>query len=169
MMPQPANRFFKTATRRYAAIGVAFGFLFPVLGTLIIILEAQLPLSLASVIEVQRTQPLLLIIDTAPLFLGLFAALAGRREDRFQQANALLQAASAKLLEEQSNEARHFQERTAQLSAAADVGRVITSRLDAQQLMNEVVDLITERFGFYYAAIFALDQIGSHLILREAS
>ena len=60
-------------------------------------------------------------------------------------------------------------ERTAQLSAAAEVGRVATSILDTQQLMREVVNLITARFGFYYAAVFTLDPSGSNLILREAT
>ena len=60
-------------------------------------------------------------------------------------------------------------ERTAQLRTAADVGRVASSILDTQQLMNEVVNLITTRFGFYYAAVFTLDHSGSYLILREAT
>ncbi len=60
-------------------------------------------------------------------------------------------------------------ERTGQVSAAADVGRVATSILDPQQLMREVVNLIAARFGFYYAAVFTLDHSGTYLILREAT
>jgi putative methionine-R-sulfoxide reductase with GAF domain len=60
-------------------------------------------------------------------------------------------------------------ERTGQVSAAADVGRVATSILDTQQLMREVVNLIAARFGFYYAAVFTLDDSGSYLVLREAT
>src|SRR5512139_785864 len=60
-------------------------------------------------------------------------------------------------------------EHTAQLRVAADVGRVATSILDAQQLMSEMVNLITTRFGLYYAAVFTLDHTGSYLILREAT
>jgi GAF domain-containing protein len=169
MTPHLPNRFLKTATQRYAAIGAAFGFIFPVVATLITIWEAQLPLSLASVIAVQQADPLLWIIDTAPLFLGLFAAIAGRREDRLEQANALLQEATVKLVKEQDVETRQYKERAAQLNMAVDVGKIITSSLDVQQLMREVVELITERFGFYYAAIFLLDHSGSYLILREAT
>ena len=55
------------------------------------------------------------------------------------------------------------------MSAAADVGRVATSILEPQQLMREVVNLITARFGFYYAAVFTLDHSGTYLILREAT
>jgi signal transduction histidine kinase len=43
-----------------------------------------LPLSLVSVWYVQVSQPLHWIINTAPLFLGLFAAFAGLRQDRLR-------------------------------------------------------------------------------------
>ena len=59
--------------------------------------------------------------------------------------------------------------RTAQVQASADVGRVVTSILDPDQLLKRVVQLITERFGFYYAAAFTLDAAGQWAILREAA
>ena len=59
--------------------------------------------------------------------------------------------------------------RTAQVQASADVGRAVTSILDPDQLLQQVVQLITERFGFYYAAAFTLDPSGGWAVLREAS
>ncbi len=59
--------------------------------------------------------------------------------------------------------------RTAQVQASADVGRAVTSILDPDQLLRQVVQLITERFGFYYAAAFTLDQSEQWAVLREAS
>jgi GAF domain-containing protein/HAMP domain-containing protein len=59
--------------------------------------------------------------------------------------------------------------RTAQVQASADVGRAVTSILDPDQLLKRVVQLITERFGFYYAAAFTLDPAGEWAVLREAS
>ncbi len=59
--------------------------------------------------------------------------------------------------------------RTAQVQASADVGRVVTSILDPDQLLKRVVQLITERFGFYYAAAFTLDSAGQWAVLREAA
>src|SRR3970282_1294047 len=35
--------------------------------------------------------------------------------------------------------------------------------------MREVGDLIAERFGFYYAAVFILDKGGEHAVLRAAT
>ncbi len=59
--------------------------------------------------------------------------------------------------------------RTAQVQASADVGRAVTSILDPEQLLPQVVQLITERFGFYYAAVFSLDPTEQWAVLREAS
>ncbi len=59
--------------------------------------------------------------------------------------------------------------RTAQLQASAEVGRAAISVLEREQLLREVVNLITERFGFYYAAIFTLDVAGRYAVLREGT
>jgi GAF domain-containing protein/HAMP domain-containing protein len=59
--------------------------------------------------------------------------------------------------------------RTAQVQASADVGRAVTSILDPDQLLRQVVQLVTERFGFYYAAAFTSDPGSSWAVLREAS
>ncbi|MBI5565437.1 MAG: GAF domain-containing protein [Chloroflexi bacterium] len=59
--------------------------------------------------------------------------------------------------------------RTGQLRASAEVGRAATSILDVDQLLHEAVNLISDRFGFYYAAIFTLDYTGRVAILREAT
>jgi len=59
--------------------------------------------------------------------------------------------------------------RTQQLRVSADVGRAAASILDPNRLMREVVDLISDRFGFYYAALFTIDLAGQYAVLREAT
>ncbi|HLF28766.1 MAG TPA: GAF domain-containing protein [Anaerolineae bacterium] len=61
------------------------------------------------------------------------------------------------------------QARTEQLRASADVGRAAASILDPDRLLREVTSLITERFGFYYTAIFTLDEDRRYAVLREAT
>ncbi len=73
---------YQTASTKYALYGAAFGCLFPLVATILDILVGSMRLSFESVLQVQSTQPLHWIIDTAPFFLGLFASLAGRRQDR---------------------------------------------------------------------------------------
>ncbi len=71
-------------TRTYALYGALFGLCFPLIGT--IIQAASYPetfgLSGAGMWKAARESPLLWIIFTAPFFLGVFASLAGRRQDQ---------------------------------------------------------------------------------------
>jgi methyl-accepting chemotaxis protein len=67
--------------RKYAVYGALFGCFFPLAGTL---LQAGMlggGGSMGARIGQVQAMPLMWIIDTAPFFLGLFASLAGRRQD----------------------------------------------------------------------------------------
>lgn len=59
--------------------------------------------------------------------------------------------------------------RTVYLEAASEIGRLVTSTLDLATIFPRTVALIQERFGYYYVAIFTLDETGSQVVLREAS
>jgi len=59
--------------------------------------------------------------------------------------------------------------RVAQLRTSAHVGRVAASILDPDSLLREVVNLIADRFGYYYVAVFTLDSAGKYAVLREAT
>src|SRR3990170_1605066 len=110
------SRLLGTATRRFAAAGAAFGFLFPIVATAIRIVINHLPLALDSIFEVQRLDPLLWIIDTAPFFLGIFAAVAGHRQDALQAANSQLRQLSQELELSNADRERELAKRTAQLA-----------------------------------------------------
>lgn len=109
------------------------------------------------------------ILAVIAVLLGLFTtslnqalARAQANEESLSQSNRELQAIQATLEE-------RVAQRTAQLGASADVGRATASILDTYQLLREVVNLITDRFGFYYAAVFLADQTGKWAVLREAT
>jgi GAF domain-containing protein len=150
--------------------------LFPVLSTLFDVLWQQLPLSLESILWVQGIAPLHWVIDTAPLFLGLFASFAGRREDQLRQAHEKLdqqvqqlqdlQASLEKLVARQTAD---LVRRNTQLETAAQVAREAASIHDQDRLLSETVRLISERFGFYHAGIFLLDRAGEYAVLAAAS
>jgi GAF domain-containing protein/HAMP domain-containing protein len=59
--------------------------------------------------------------------------------------------------------------RTEQLRASADVGRTAASVLEPDELLRSVVNLISDRFGFYYTAVFIIDKSGQYAVLREAT
>jgi methyl-accepting chemotaxis protein len=74
--------------RRFTWYGALFGLSFPVFGTLFqAILDAAGGGFLARLARAQ-SMPLMWIIDTAPIFLGIFARLAGQRQDELVAAEA---------------------------------------------------------------------------------
>lgn len=61
------------------------------------------------------------------------------------------------------------EERTQYMQASSDVARAASSILDPDRLIRVVGDLITERFGFYYTAVFIIDEDGRWAVLRYAT
>jgi PAS domain S-box-containing protein len=53
-----------------------------------------------------------------------------------------------------------LEHRSTQLQTAAEVSRAVSSILDPEALTPQVVDLVRERFGLYYAGLFLVDQTG---------
>ncbi len=60
---------------------------------------------------------------------------------------------------------RRVQERTQALSTSADVSRQLSSLLDQDQLVREVVTQIQEAFGFYHTHIYLLDEETNRLVM----
>ncbi|MGD1996829.1 MAG: GAF domain-containing protein, partial [Anaerolineae bacterium] len=59
--------------------------------------------------------------------------------------------------------------RTTQLLTAAEVSRPASMILDPEELMEHVVNLIEERFDFYYAGLFLLDKSKEYAVLRAGT
>jgi len=62
-----------------------------------------------------------------------------------------------------------LQRRAIHLETSAEVGQAITSIFDVDELLAKTMELIRERFGFYHAGIFMLDESGEWAVLREAT
>ncbi|MEM0997707.1 MAG: ATP-binding protein [Bacteroidota bacterium] len=73
---------------KYLLLGAGFGILFPILSTGIALIYRELPVDGAHILQVQVTEPLLWVIDTAPIFLGLLAWFAGKLHQRLEESNA---------------------------------------------------------------------------------
>jgi GAF domain-containing protein len=82
---------------------------------------------------------------------------------------AVLETANEELSAMRDSLEERVTERTAQLQASAEVGKAVAATLDQSLLLRQVVDLITARFGFYYAAVFTLNETGTAAVLREAT
>ena len=80
----------------------ALGALFPLISTVFDLLVQGVPFTLSNALQLQRSQPLHWVIDSAPLFLGLFAGLAGRRQDTVI-AKVQITSLNQRLQQEQKN------------------------------------------------------------------
>ena len=60
-------------------------------------------------------------------------------------------------------------EQSKQLQEIAEIGRVATASLDREKLLQDVVNLIQERFGFYHVSVLLISPDGTRLVLEEAS
>ncbi len=60
-------------------------------------------------------------------------------------------------------------ERTKALATVAEVGTATSTILETDKLLQEVADLTKERFGFYHAHIYLLDDAGDTLVLSAGA
>ena len=127
----------KDARVTYAIYGAMFGLAFPIIATLFDALLRGSGFGLGALLEVQRTQPLHWIIDTAPLFLGIFSCLAGIKQQEVVIANEGLERKveqRTEMLQEQNEELRTMQE-----ELADSLTRISQSINYAQRIQEAII------------------------------
>ena len=73
----------------------------------------------------------------------------------------------AHTLEQQvADRTREVERRANQVATGAEIGRAITSLLNIDELIVRIVDLIRERYDFYYVALFLIDAEGHQVVLQ---
>jgi GAF domain-containing protein len=82
---------------------------------------------------------------------------------------AVLNQANTELRDLRDTLEQRVEARTDQLRASAEVGQAAAAILDPVQLLRRITTLISERFGFYYAAVFMLNEEGTAAALHEAT
>ncbi|HEY57689.1 MAG TPA: GAF domain-containing protein [Anaerolineae bacterium] len=61
------------------------------------------------------------------------------------------------------------QRRAAQLQAVAEIARDTSTTLDLETLLRSAVELVRERFGFYHASVFLIDEEGRYAEVRAST
>jgi GAF domain-containing protein len=182
-MPNRTLRFVQSKIFEYTLLGISFGVLFPILATFIEMATQRLPFNELNAFDVQRLNPLLWIIDTAPVILGLFAALAGRRQDKLEKLNTELSAREAQMKLAQATMEQHVNERTAMLEKAnrqisrrathlqaiTQLSESIAELQDLNEILPSTTILISEHFGYYHVGIFLLDHDKEYAVLQAAN
>ena len=87
--------------------------------------------------------------------------------------HGFIQAREATLLQEQElirlALQRTIESHVTQMQTAADVGRIVTTFLELDELLRAAVELLQERFGLYYAGIFLVDEFNQWAVLRAGT
>jgi GAF domain-containing protein/DNA-binding response OmpR family regulator len=118
------------------------------------------------------------IADGIGLGLGLvvvviFNWLSGREMGRMlrreRELGAELRAHREALEQRVTERTADLEHRAIQSQAAAEVARDATAVRDVEELMRTTVRRISERFGFYHAGIFLVDESFEYAALRAAS
>ncbi|MFQ6099776.1 MAG: ATP-binding protein [Anaerolineae bacterium] len=76
-------------------------------------------------------------------------------EDKVAQRTALLQRANYQI-----------QRRAIQMQASLEVGQAVTSVLDPNRLLEQVVQVVRGRFAYSYVAVYTSDEEGEYMLLR---
>jgi GAF domain-containing protein/HAMP domain-containing protein len=81
----------------------------------------------------------------------------GRLSEAFNSMTRQLQRTLADLERRVAERTREMEEKSRLLQASNEVSRAAVSILDVNQLTRQVVDLIRQRFDFYYVGLFMVD------------
>jgi len=154
---------------QYTLYGALFGVFFPVFATFLDLLVHQLPLTFENILHIQSNSPLHWVIDTAPIFLGLFASFVGMRQARLEQEGRERNQALRQLKTLQGGLEQRVVERTHILELAASIGRNLSTVRDLDALLGKGVELIRSSYDLYYVQIYLTDSAERNLVLRAGT
>lgn len=95
----------------------------------------------------------------------------GRLADAFRRMMEELRGLYQELEDKVAAQTRDLRQRAVQLETSARVAREAAAlqNVDVDQLLDETVRLISDRFGFYHAGIFLVDEALEYAVLKAAS
>ena len=82
-----------------------------------------------------------------------------------QQLNAVLEDERRRL----ERQERALRRRLEQIHTASEISRAINTILDPDTLIQEVVNMIRDRFNLYYVGLFLVDERGEYAVLRAGT
>lgn len=156
MSSDESTRSPRSVTWRYVVAGAVFGLLFPLASVAFLHasgLVAPSPGSAGFLVATHTQYPLLFVIDTAPLFLGLFAGLAGVRQTRLIALNASLEQ-QVSIKTASLREALQRAEKTNELISYMADHDALTGLLNRRRMHRELVTAVAQ--GKRYGAPFAI-------------
>lgn len=90
-------------------------------------------------------------------------------ETNLRERNIELDQLKKSLEERITERTAQLEKRAGQLEAISSVARSIASLQDVEELLPAITQLVSERFGYYHAGIFLVDEKRENAILRAAN
>ncbi len=103
------------------------------------------------------------------VFVFAMIDLASRVVRRFRSVEAELRSLNATLEQRVNERSRVSERRALQLQTTAEIARLAVQSRDPGPLLVQATDLIKERFGFYHASVFLVDDTGGWAVLRAST
>jgi HAMP domain-containing protein len=147
-------------------------------------LNSLLPFTVTTVVLAAALSLIVIVVATSRMLrpLGRLAEFAQRiskgdwsyrvpedRNDEIGLVSGSLNRMAEELSQIYTTLETRVNSRTQQIQTAAQVARAVTSIPTLDDLLRQAVNLIRERFDYYYVSIFLLDRSGKDAILREAT
>jgi GAF domain-containing protein/HAMP domain-containing protein len=87
----------------------------------------------------------------------------------FNQMTAQIQSLISNLENQVDERTQTLQQRANQIRAAVDIGNTVASLRDINELLPQITQLVSERFGFYHVGIFLISEDQQYAVLRAAN
>lgn len=147
-----------SVTWRYAAGGAVFGLLFPFAAAAMLLASGAVgvPATAAGLVAATHAHsPLMYLIDTAPVFLGLFAGFAGVRQARLVALNASLEQQVASQTASLRDALQRAEKTNVMISHMADHDP-LTGLLNRRRMHRELAAAVShaKRCGEPFALVF---------------
>ena len=148
----------KSVTWRYAAIGAVFGLFFPFAAMAMLLATGAISASATAVgilAAAHAHSPLLYVIDTAPVFLGMFAGFAGVRQTELVALNASLEQQVADKTASLRDALQRAEKTNAMISHMADHDP-LTGLFNRRRMHKELATAVsyTRRYGDPFSLVF---------------
>lgn len=137
MSEQSRQPLFGDSRISYAFYGALFGLCFPVISTVFDVVVQGFDLTWDNLVMAQESQPLHWVINTAPVFLGLFAYLAGRKQHEVILINEGLEDQVRQRTEQLTEQNEELRELHGELEDSLD--RISQSINYAQRIQDAII------------------------------
>jgi GAF domain-containing protein len=113
-------------------------------------------------LSIRQTGVPMAVIMVTSVLAGAAAILRERDVETIRRQAADLSRYSQSLQAE-------VDQRTRNIMVISEIGQAITGARDLEALLKQVVNLIVERFGFYHAQVFLIDEEGRYAVLKAST